>query len=186
MKKAPCNGETRGETSSKNIQKIKDNSIVVYNLNPATTKTSLETHFWDYGEIVHIELINIQSSGQRAACMYFEKPVKMGPTLVVDLKVVAVVSQKSIIPGPTRSIFLKTFAPSPAVNISPYPLSDYFQRYGRIEHIRQVPIKKQRNDGYRHVFLKFSDYQAAEKAIADSPHIVNGLIMVALTGKNLF
>lgn len=68
-------------------------------------------------------------------------------------------------------------------NFSANKMIEYFSRYGVIISFKPA-ILISRKDGYKQAFLMFRDYQSAESAINDSPHIVNDLIVVVLNAKD--
>lgn len=164
--------------------KVKENSLVLFNLSATTTSETIYKHFRKYGAITGIEILNVESTKQRGACIYFQNSLPNLRSCLIDSNLIHIISQKSTILTASRTVMLKTHLPTPGMKFSKRKVFEYFSRYGALIDFNPAKVIS-RDDGYKHAFLKFRDYQSAYSAIAESPYIVDDLLVVVLNAKDL-
>lgn len=164
--------------------KVKENSHVVFNLSTKTTSETLYKHFLTFGAITCIEILTIESTKQRVACIYIQNSIATMSSSLIDSNLVHIISQKSRLSTPSRSVMLKTYMPTLGMKFSAKTIDEYFSQYGKIVGFSPAKVIS-RDDGYQHAFLKFCDYQSSYAAITESPHIVGELLVVVLNAKDL-
>lgn len=68
--------------------------------------------------------------------------------------------------------------------VSESDLVQYFSKYGKVTNYTDPLSNYKRKDGHRFVFLKFTNYDAVEKAVASGKHFIKGHLVTLKKGND--